>query len=142
MAQNPQRKRRPSLTFKIWRPGTHLVSHHETLTLEGRKGLRFFLESLARGNTLFRNQLFEIAAYTRKREIVGHGVYRVQRKYIGKVPRCMVTIKNFMPVLQCHSSTGIIDMVLQEEWNVMSEDDRAVPEEISDYPRVYEGYVS
>ena len=49
-----------SLVLKIWRPGAH--PEMELLTLQDLPGLQVFLEALARGNTLFRDQCFHIQA--------------------------------------------------------------------------------
>jgi hypothetical protein len=62
------------IMVKVWLPGTHPESNQAAITLENLAGLRYFLATLALGNSMFYDQLFDIVAYKDQRQI-GKGTY-------------------------------------------------------------------
>lgn len=105
------------------------------LALRGRTSLQVFLEALARGNTLFRNQQF-IIAYECEKEIVSQGIYRVHLRKAGKVPECFIPVTNYEPELLCHQADALLDDIMREEWNQMVDRMHDVDEEVTD-PQPY-----
>ena len=124
-----------NILFKIWRPGTNPESDLEMLTLRGRTSLQVFLEALARGNTLFRNQQF-IITYECEQEAVSRGIYRVHLRKAGKVHGCIVPVTNYEPELLCHQADALLDDIMREEWNHMVDRMHDVDEEVTD-PQPY-----